>query len=95
MPMTQGGPPPGGNIIAGTWIHADGQYYYCRGWRPTGEPRLIPMSAPPYGKHVWTLGDDGATWTRQHLPFRLKPGTIAWLLIALAALLTVPWMLGA
>jgi hypothetical protein len=89
--MTQGGPPPGGEIIANKWLRIDGRYYYCRGWRPNGEPRIIPMTHPPHGKTVWTLEPTGA-WTSEHLPFRLKDGTKAWLCIALAALLVIPWL---
>jgi hypothetical protein len=95
MHMTAGGPPPGGEIIANTWVRYGGQYYYCRGWRPTGEPRIIPMARAPYGKDVWVLDPDGGLAVREHVPFKLTGGTVVWLVLALAALAFLPWPLGA
>ncbi|MFI9393329.1 hypothetical protein ACIG53_20860 [Streptomyces bauhiniae] len=90
--MTQGGPPPGGNIIANKWLRVGG-HYYCRGWRPTGEPRVIAMTRPPYGKTVWVADPGGGPWASERLPFRLTDGAKFWLGTAVVVAVLVPLML--
>jgi hypothetical protein len=91
--MAQGGPPPGGNIIAGAWLRIGQDYYYCRGWRPDGTARLIRMTEPPHGKPAWVLDPAGGPWTQEHVPRRLRAGTGVWLALAALAAVLIPALL--
>ncbi|MFD7835533.1 hypothetical protein [Streptomyces sp. NPDC059761] len=91
--MTTGGLPTNGGIAANIWLQVGNQYFYCRGATPVGTPRLVPLTAPPYGKTVYVYDNAKNTFTPSHLPFRLRQGAIFLLGLAALAAVMVPLML--
>lgn len=69
-------------LLDGRWIHYDGKYCYCRGAAPDGTPRVIEMASPPYGKVVHVHDEKSGAWHDERLPFRLRGGTKAALVMA-------------
>jgi hypothetical protein len=87
--MTNGGVPTSNGIVSNVWVQVGGIYYYCRGATPTGEPRLAPLTEPPYGKTVHVY--DGTDWHTEHVPFVLRRATLFWIVtgIVLTIVLSV------
>ncbi|MFJ4902794.1 hypothetical protein [Streptomyces sp. NPDC088727] len=81
------------DLLNGHWLRYEGTYYYCRGTTPEGQPRLIQMARPPYGKSVFVHDAAADTWSAERLPTRLRPGAAVALLLAVAMLILVPLIL--
>ncbi|MGW7100327.1 hypothetical protein [Streptomyces sp. NPDC054838] len=91
--MTPGEIPTSGGTVAGIWLQIGSDYFYCRGAAPDGSPRLVPLTAPPYGKTVHVYDDAKQNFVPSRLPFRLRQGTKFFLGLAAVAAVLVPLML--
>ncbi|MEU6362219.1 hypothetical protein [Streptomyces albidoflavus] len=88
--MNTGGVPTRNGIVANVWVRIGDRYFYCRGADTKGQPRLIELAKPPYGKTVHTYDGATSTWASERLPFRLQPGAATFLAFAALSALLIP-----